>query len=132
MPAYIANLYAGNVFQIFAMISGHAVEPYELLLSVNGKCGEMEFSKTIKTIIQKTEADINFPLHRLAAKVQIKALQDTEDSETQSNKETIKNNILLLSLSLNLGSRYSSFVGVDPARKIQFLLVRSSSRMNLD
>jgi hypothetical protein len=121
IPSNISNLYAGNVFLIYGMISGHANHPYELSMSVNGNCCGSEFSKTMTTIIQKSQVDINFSLHRLAAKEQIKLL---ENSENDHNKEDIKSNILLLSLSANLASKYSAFLGVDTSGMVKFHIMK--------
>lgn len=64
------------------------------------------------------------PIHRLAAKSQIKELEDKEliEDPSQNRVQSHKQDIILISTAANIMSKYTSFVGVDKESKIPMKL----------
>lgn len=111
MPKEMPSLFAGDRLILYAMALKDKIV-LDGTVQLKGKIGErsLEFEIRVDASKSVTSMEGTFPIHRLAAKAQIKQLQD-------SGKDDNKTLIVLLSTATNVISCHTSMVGVDKNRK---------------
>ncbi|XP_069106655.1 von Willebrand factor A domain-containing protein 5A-like isoform X2 [Argopecten irradians] len=114
IPQQAPVVFKGQKVIIYALINGveHLNEDTQCSAVLKGDIGkENSIHYTLNfDLMTVVKSDDSFPVHRLAAKTQIK------DFET-SGDDSKKGEITLLSISANVVSRYTAFVGVDKDKK---------------
>ncbi|XP_069107148.1 von Willebrand factor A domain-containing protein 5A-like isoform X2 [Argopecten irradians] len=114
IPQQAPVVFKGQKVITYALINGveHLTEDTQCSVVLKGDIGkENSIYYTLNfDLLSVVESADSFPVHRLAAKTQIKDFETAgDDSE--------KGEITLLSMSANVVSRYTAFVGVDKDKK---------------
>ncbi|KAK3087757.1 hypothetical protein FSP39_010231 [Pinctada imbricata] len=108
---------------LYALLTGsEELVTFDGRLKLKGKAQGREFEYCLDfTESQPQNNDVGpLPIHRLAAKSLIKELEDKElKAEGKESKEKITKQIVTVSLSANIASRHTSFVGVDKDSKVK-------------
>ncbi|XP_069107151.1 von Willebrand factor A domain-containing protein 5A-like isoform X1 [Argopecten irradians] len=114
IPQQAPVVFKGQKVITYALINGveHLTEDTQCSVVLKGDIGkENSIYYTLNfDLLSVVEPDESFPVHRLAAKTQIKDFEATGD-------DSKKGEITLLSMSANVVSRYTAFVGVDKDKK---------------
>ncbi|XP_069106657.1 von Willebrand factor A domain-containing protein 5A-like isoform X2 [Argopecten irradians] len=114
IPQQAPVVFKGQKVITYALINGveHLNEDTQCSAVLKGDIGkENSIHYTLNfDLMTVVKSDDSFPVHRLAAKTQIK------DFETAGD-DSKKGEITLLSMSSNVVSRYTAFVGVDKDKK---------------
>ncbi|XP_069107143.1 von Willebrand factor A domain-containing protein 5A-like isoform X2 [Argopecten irradians] len=114
IPQQAPVVFKGQKVITYALINGveHLTEDTQCSVVLKGDIGkENSIHYTLNfDLMTVVKSDDSFPVHRLTAKAQIK------DFET-SGDDSKKGEITLLSMSANVVSRYTAFVGVDKDKK---------------
>ncbi|XP_069105738.1 von Willebrand factor A domain-containing protein 5A-like [Argopecten irradians] len=114
IPQQAPVVFKGQKVITYALINGveHLNEDTQCSAVLKGDIGkENSIHYTLNfDLMTMVKSDDSFPVHRLAAKTQIK------DFETAGD-DSKKGEITLLSMSANVVSRYTAFVGVDKDKK---------------
>jgi hypothetical protein len=110
VPREMPPLFAGDRLIVYAINSGEQTV-LDGRVQLKGKIGQREvaFDLNVESNKDTSPVDAALPVHRLAAKAEIKHLQDLEKDE--ANK--CKAEIILLSIAANIVSCHTSMVGVD-------------------
>ncbi|XP_076102079.1 von Willebrand factor A domain-containing protein 5A-like isoform X2 [Mytilus galloprovincialis] len=100
---------------LFALVQSHDTNKSGISgsFTLKGKLGGRKISHKVKIKIPSSSHN-NLPLHRVAAKYQIKDLENDENDENDDfDKRGRKVKIILVSQAANIVSKYTAFVGFD-------------------
>ncbi|XP_063434776.1 von Willebrand factor A domain-containing protein 5A-like isoform X2 [Mytilus trossulus] len=112
IPTQPPNVFRGEKLVLFALLSSHDKERTTLgSVNLRGDIGGKTISHSMEIDVKQT-AHIDLPLHRVAAKHQIKELELND--KDGSNKWLI----VLVSKAANVVSKYTSFIGVDRETRV--------------
>ncbi|XP_076104765.1 von Willebrand factor A domain-containing protein 5A-like [Mytilus galloprovincialis] len=124
IPVEPPVIFSGDNVVLFAVLKSSDSEvDVSGSLTLTGTLGGNSVSYKMK--IESTRSPhIDLPLHRVAAKYQIKELEIEESNsyDGQSGKE--KEKIILFSQAANIISKYTAFVGVDQDTKVPVSLIK--------
>ncbi|CAG2243183.1 unnamed protein product [Mytilus edulis] len=110
-------VFHGDKLVLFALIkSSDAKRGISGKFKLKGRFGEKNVSLKVKIDIPSSSHN-DLPLHRVAAKYQIKDLENNDDSSYQRDGVN-KDKIVLVSQAANIISKYTAFVGVDKDTKV--------------
>ncbi|XP_069106666.1 von Willebrand factor A domain-containing protein 5A-like isoform X2 [Argopecten irradians] len=114
IPQQAPVVFKGQKVIIYALINGveHLNEDTQCSAVLKGDIGkENSIHYTLNfDLMTVVKSDDSFPVHRLAAQTQIKDFEKSGD-------DSKKGEITLISMSANVVSRYTAFVGVDKEKK---------------
>ncbi|XP_069107146.1 von Willebrand factor A domain-containing protein 5A-like [Argopecten irradians] len=114
IPQQAPVVFKGQKVITYALINGveHLTEDTQCSVVLKGDIGkENSIHYTLNfDLMTVVKSDDSFPVHRLTAKTQIKDFETSDD-------DSKKGEITLLSMSANVVSRYTAFVGVDKEKK---------------
>ncbi|XP_052101766.1 von Willebrand factor A domain-containing protein 5A-like [Mytilus californianus] len=112
LPIQPPHVFRGEKLVLFAMLSFHDKERTTLgSVNLRGDLGGKTITHSMEIDVKQT-AHIDLPLHRIAAKYQIKEL------ELNDNDGSNKWLIVLASKAANVVSKYTSFIGVDRETRV--------------
>ncbi|CAC5422000.1 unnamed protein product [Mytilus coruscus] len=112
IPIQPPNVFRGEKLVLFAMLSFHDKERSTLgSVNLRGDLGGKTVSHSMEIDVKQT-AHIDLPLHRVAAKYQIKEL------ELNDNDGSNKWLIVIVSKAANVVSKYTAFIGVDRETRV--------------
>ncbi|XP_071169512.1 von Willebrand factor A domain-containing protein 5A-like isoform X2 [Mytilus edulis] len=112
IPTQPPNIFRGEKLVLFALLSSHDKERTTLgSVNLRGDLGGKTITHSMEIDVKQT-AHIDLPLHRVAAKYQIKEFELND--KDGSNKWLI----VLVSKAANIVSKYSSFIGVDRETRV--------------
>ncbi|XP_071169761.1 von Willebrand factor A domain-containing protein 5A-like [Mytilus edulis] len=124
IPVEPPVIFSGDHVVLFAVLkSSDSKVDVSGSLTLTGTLGGNSVSYKMK-IESTISPHIDLPLHRVAAKYQIKELEIEESNsyDGQSGKE--KEKIILFSQAANIISKYTAFVGVDQDTKVPVSLIK--------
>ncbi|XP_069106663.1 von Willebrand factor A domain-containing protein 5A-like isoform X2 [Argopecten irradians] len=114
IPQQVPDVFKGHKVMAYALINGveNVEEDGQCSIVLKGDMGkENSIHYTLNfDLLSVVKSDESFPVHRLAAKTQIKEFETSGDDSKRGE-------ITLLSMSANVVSRYTPFVGVDKDKK---------------
>ncbi|XP_076104568.1 von Willebrand factor A domain-containing protein 5A-like isoform X1 [Mytilus galloprovincialis] len=112
IPTQPPNIFRGEKLVLFALLSSHDRERTTLgSVNLRGDLGGKAITHSMEIDVKQT-AHTDLPLHRVAAKYQIKELELND--KDGSNKWLI----VLVSKAANIVSKYTSFIGVDRETRV--------------
>ncbi|CAG2190010.1 unnamed protein product [Mytilus edulis] len=112
IPTQTPNIFRGEKLVLFALLSSHDKERTTLgSVNLRGDLGGKTITHSMEIDVKQT-AHIDLPLHRVAAKYQIKEFELND--KDGSNKWLI----VLVSKAANIVSKYTSFIGVDRETRV--------------
>ena len=146
IPEKASPIYNGERLISYAILTGDSAgndaartddgAVKEATAVLTGKIASEEIRHELKVVLSLDEGrnvDHKMPLHRLAGKTLIKHLETKLDDQQQRGLfgmatavEEIKREIIAISTSANVSSRYTAFVGVDPSTKDKNVKVKMS------
>ncbi|VDI27450.1 Hypothetical predicted protein [Mytilus galloprovincialis] len=110
-------IFHGDKLVLFALLkSSDAKSGISGSFKLKGRFGGKNISHKVKIEIPSSSHN-DLPLHRVAAKYQIKDLENDDDSSYRRDGSN-KDKIVLVSQSANIISKYTAFVGVDKDSKV--------------
>ncbi|XP_063434587.1 von Willebrand factor A domain-containing protein 5A-like isoform X2 [Mytilus trossulus] len=126
IPVEPPVIFSGDNVVLFAVLkSSDSKVDVSGSLNLTGTLGGNSVSYQMK-IESARSPHVDLPLHRVAAKYQIKELEIEESNsdfdDGQSGKE--KEKIILFSQAANIISKYTAFVGVDQDTKVPVTLIK--------
>ncbi|CAH1801770.1 unnamed protein product [Owenia fusiformis] len=116
IPKQFPPVFADEKFVVYALLQNmpSIIEPnYGAVLTGTSGQRNLEYHLHFPTT---HTSSMSLTLHRLAAKLQIKELQNEKPTE-DLNADALKNHVVLMSVSANVVSRHTAFVGVDKQNK---------------
>ncbi|CAG2188436.1 unnamed protein product [Mytilus edulis] len=110
-------VFHGDKLVLFALLkSSDAKSGISGSFKLKGRFGGKNISHKVKIEIPSSSHN-DLPLHRVAAKYQIKELENDDDSSYRRDGSN-KDKIVLVSQAANIISKYTAFVGVDKDTKV--------------
>ncbi|XP_071167548.1 von Willebrand factor A domain-containing protein 5A-like isoform X5 [Mytilus edulis] len=110
-------VFHGDKLVLFALLkSSDAKSGISGSFKLKGRFGGKDISHKVKIEIPSSSHN-DLPLHRVAAKYQIKELENDDDSSYRRDGSN-KDKIVLVSQAANIISKYTAFVGVDKDSKV--------------
>ncbi|CAC5412219.1 unnamed protein product [Mytilus coruscus] len=110
-------IFHGDKLVLFALLkSSDAKSGISGSFTLKGRFGGKNVSHKVKIEIPSSSHN-DLPLHRVAAKYQIKDLENDDDSSYRRDGIN-KDKIVLVSQAANIVSKYTAFVGVDKDTKV--------------
>lgn len=118
IPSQVAPMFEGEKLIVYALIQGAGStlsETGQSSVVLTGEVGENTIKHTVTfDLVTSSQSEEACPIHRLAAKAQIKEFEANSDDFDASKK----GEITLVSVSANVVSRYTAFIGVDKESRV--------------
>ncbi|XP_063435542.1 von Willebrand factor A domain-containing protein 5A-like [Mytilus trossulus] len=121
-------VFHGDKLVLFALLkSSDAESGISGFFTLKGRIEEKNISHKVKIEIPSSSHN-DLPLHRVAAKYQIKDLENDDDLSYRGHGRN-KDKIVLVSQAANIISKYTAFVGVDKDSKVPLSVLKEPRRM---
>ncbi|XP_071167550.1 von Willebrand factor A domain-containing protein 5A-like [Mytilus edulis] len=115
-------VFQGDKLVLFSLLtSSDAKSGISGSFTLKGRFGGKNISHQVKIEIPSSSQN-DLPLHRVAAKYQIKNLENDDESSYRGD-ESSKDKIVFVSQAANIVSKYTAFVGVDKNTKVPVSLL---------
>ena len=115
IPLELPPIFDGDRLIVYALVSNQSVLDGRIVLKGDVGDDKLDFPVEVnanRDVLSSANED-SMLVHRMAAKLQIKHLQDSDDVEKKTNKAAI----VALSLACNVVSNYTAMVGIDKSSK---------------
>lgn len=115
IPQELPPIFDADRLIVYAVVSNRSVLDGRIVLKGDVGDDKLDFPVEVnanRDVLSSANED-SMLVHRMAAKLQIKHLQDSDDAEKKTNKAAI----VALSLSTNVVSNYTAMIGIDKSSK---------------